>query len=311
MKSIKQILIAAQGFEKDLTAELDQWINSSEELVLCQERLFALSTELTTHPTWAQSVWSDIEIVEIKSIKDASAQLKNRKKYWQPYSYQLHRRTELIYEQLPPCRFRNAKNEFLKPIQTPDYGVFLLLSANQMLIANKVETQTPTGDILFIEDKLNPPSRAYLKLWELFTIHNIKPLPKEVCVELGAAPGGWTWVLKNMNCEIYSFDRAPLDDKIAKHTLIHHQIKDAFCVKPQDIPKKVDWFFSDLICDPNKLYSYLEQFWDFANSEVKFVCTLKFKGETDFAILNKFKQIKKSKVLHLYHNKHEVTFIKV
>ena len=40
-----------------------------------------------------------------------------------------------------------------------------------------------------------------------------------------------------------------------------------------------------------------------------FVCTIKFQGETDHNSAGAFAAIAGARVLHLHHNKHELTFV--
>ncbi len=68
----------------------------------------------------------------------------------------------------------------------------------------------PDGEVIFTENKVDPPSRAYLKLWELFTVEGLKPKTGDKVLDLGSSPGGWTWVLDQMGCEVVSVDKAPL-----------------------------------------------------------------------------------------------------
>jgi 23S rRNA (cytidine2498-2'-O)-methyltransferase len=125
-------------------------------------------------------------------------------------------------------------------------------------------------------------------------------------LDLGSCPGGWSWVLSKVAKEVVSVDKAPLDPSIAKIKNIRFLKKDAFKLKPHDI-EKVDWLFSDIICEPSRLLE-LAQLWREAGIK-NFVCTIKFKGQTDFDIVNRFKEIAGSRIIHLYHNKHEVTWI--
>ncbi len=41
----------------------------------------------------------------------------------------------------------------------------------------------------------------------------------------------------------------------------------------------------------------------------RIVCTVKFQGETDFAACDAFAAIPGGQLLHLFHNKHELTFL--
>jgi 23S rRNA (cytidine2498-2'-O)-methyltransferase len=38
------------------------------------------------------------------------------------------------------------------------------------------------------------------------------------------------------------------------------------------------------------------------------VCTVKFQGDTDHAVLRRFAELPRARLFHLHHNKHEVTF---
>ena len=51
--------------------------------------------------------------------------------------------------------------------------------------------------------------------------------------------------------------------------------------------------------------------WRDAGLARRFVCTVKFQGETDFAAMREFAAIPGSRLLHLHHNKHELTWIRV
>ena len=152
-----------------------------------------------------------------------------------------------------------------------------------------------------------PPSRAYLKLWELFTVHHLVPEKGSRVIDFGSCPGGWTWVLQQVGCEVLSIDKAPLAPQIAKLSRVEFLKADAFSLKPEDLGP-VDWFFSDIICYPPKLFELVKS-WKEKKLCDRFVCTIKFQGETDFKTMEKFEKELNARVLHLFHNKHEVTAI--
>lgn len=162
------------------------------------------------------------------------------------------------------------------------------------------------GEVHFHEDK-TPPSRAYLKLWEAFLRTQRVPSKGEECLELGASPGSWTWVLQGLGLKVTAVDKAPLADHIQALPNVTFLKKDAFSLKPTDFPE-VTWVFSDLICTPEKLYSFVMNWLELSPS-TRFVCTLKFLGDADFEIVDRFAKIKGSEIIHLYHNKHELTWI--
>ncbi|HWU42920.1 MAG TPA: hypothetical protein VN132_05760, partial [Bdellovibrio sp.] len=68
----------------------------------------------------------------------------------------------------------------------------------------------------------------------------------------------------------------------------------------------IDWFFSDIICYPEKLLELVKN-WQSSGLCSNFVCTIKFQGKTDFETLEAFQSLENAHVQHLYHNKHEVT----
>ena len=71
--------------------------------------------------------------------------------------------------------------------------------------------------------------------------------------------------------------------------------------------EKVDWLFSDIIAYPDRLLA-LVQNWIAAGAPRHIICTLKFQGETDHAAAEAFAAIPGGRVMHMFHNKHELTF---
>ena len=72
----------------------------------------------------------------------------------------------------------------------------------------------------------------------------------------------------------------------------------------------MDWLFSDVICYPARLLALVER-WLAAGLVRNFVCTLKFQGETDMATAQRFAAIPGGHLIHLHHNKHELTWIRL
>lgn len=187
-------------------------------------------------------------------------------------------------------------------------SVWGLLDA-QTAFVTKEEKLSPAalGKFDFMEPKVPPPSRAYLKLWNLFYVQNLKILPTARILELGASPGGWSWVLQKYCDKLRCIDRAPLDPSLMKNPKITFLKGDAFTLS-NSLTLDHDWFFSDLICEPAKLLQSVKS-WKSQNPNLGIVATIKFKGPTDFEIIKEFKKIKNSTVIHLYQNKHEVMFV--
>ncbi len=293
--------LAFEGFEKELAAEI---LEHQQTIKAQHERLFVvLGSDF--RPIWAQDIWSQTQIIDIESITDAAKKLKSQGNLWAHYSFDWHRRASLIQDQL--LKVPNKPLEFMQKIRPRQLGSWALLSPNQMIFSSRSHSPFPLGEFQFSEDKKTPPSRAYLKLWELFTVHGIRPNSGERVLDLGSSPGGWTWVLQQLGCSVISVDKAPLDEKIRKLPRIESLKKDAFKLTPDDIGP-IDWLFSDIICYPKKLLEYLEPW---IARPVNLACTLKFQGPIDPLLIQEFLKVPGSEILHLHHNKHEVTWFRV
>ena len=241
----------------------------------------------------------------IASIGEAQKILRQAFSKWASYSIYAHRRCELISKNLNTVK--SPIINFNIPYIEKDYGAWTLENNNSLWYSAEVIPKLPLGIVQFQEDKVNPPSRAYLKLWELFTIHGFAPKPGARVIDMGSCPGGWTWVLQKLGCQVISVDKAPLHEKLNQLPNIEIFKKDAFSLKPEEIGP-IDCFFSDIICYPEKLLDLVQK-WRSSGLCNQFICTIKFKGTTDYAILEKFANIPNSKLIHLFVNKHEVTWI--
>jgi len=255
---------------------------------------------------WAANVWRNPQILEIASIGDAANKLRAIQRNWALYSFAHHRRAALIAERLPKVS--------AKPLQFGDaapaapLGSWTLIDQNTLLASPNCSSAFPNGEVQFIEDR-TVPSRAYLKLWELFTLLDQRPGPGDFCLDLGASPGGWTWVLQRLGARVLSIDKAPLDPSIARLPNIEERRESAFALDPKSVAR-VDWLFSDVVCYPKRLLTLVKK-WLEAGSVRRFACTIKFQGATDFEIMREFAAIPGSRLLHLHANKHELTWVRL
>ncbi len=297
--------LAAEGFEAELEQELVRTLGPNATIEKHGRLLITAHTAVAS--VWAENIWFDPERIAITSIGDAAKALRQRGALWAPYAATLHRRSMLIQEKLP--RRKETPLEFLGALPSRQLGSWTLLNEKTLLAASQCSSVFPNGALRFVENKQAPPSRAYLKLWELFTTQGFRPSPGEVCLDLGSSPGGWTWVLADLGCKVISVDRAPLDPTIAKMKGVEHLEKNAFALKPQELGP-VDWLFSDIICYPKDLRALVET-WLQSGLCRNLVCTVKFKGETDFETTERLAQIPGSRLRHLHHNKHELTWWKL
>lgn len=288
--------LAPEGYENQLESELKGVIGRYDRLFLTDQKI--------NDVFWAQNIWYEPFIAHFESISEAAHILKNIQRNWALYPFAEHRRAALIKEKLP--HISDKPLQFPAKIPKSPLGSWTLLDKNTLLASPHCSSAFPNGIINFEECK-QPPSRAYLKLWEALVLAEKMPKPGEKCLEIGASPGGWTWVLSNLGAEILCVDRAELAPEVAAMPGVHFKKGDAFAMTPSTT-NSVDWIFSDVACYPEKLLEWVK-LWIESGQCKNFICTLKFQEGASYEIAREFIKIPGSRLLHLGYNKHELTWI--
>jgi FtsJ-like methyltransferase len=166
----------------------------------------------------------------------------------------------------------------------------------------------PAGDAPVAIDRA-PPSRAYQKLEEAFAWMGTAPRAGETCVDLGAAPGGWTATVVKHGARVVAVDRAPLAPALARHPLVTTAIGNAFTYVPT---APVDWLVCDVVCEPPRSLALCDA-WLSGGLCRNLVVTVKFKGRAGYGVLADlaalFARLRPAfaRVKQLAHNKNEVT----
>ena len=293
--------LAAEGFDGQLLEELRRCavvpVVTHGRLLICDGSAVPAA--------WAANIWHDCIELPVASIGTAAKALRDIQRNWAMYAPLHHRRAALVQEKLPHV----SAKPIVFPAAAPNapLGAWTLLAPDRMLAAARCNSPFPNGEVVLIEDKLGPPSRAYLKLWEALVRLRCWPQPGERCLDLGASPGGWTWVLAKLGATVVAIDKAPLDPKVSAMPGVEWRGESAFALDPASVGP-VDWLFSDIVCYPARLLRLVER-WREAGLVRNFVCTLKFQGETDHDTAETFAAMPGATVLHLSHNKHELTFL--
>lgn len=104
------------------------------------------------------------------------------------------------------------------------------------------------------------PSRATLKLEEAW--HHFIPADEwderlasgMRAVDLGAAPGGWTWQLVQRGIYVQAVDNGPMDKNLLESGQVLHILTDGFLFEPK---KKVDWLVCDIVDKPARVTSMI------------------------------------------------------
>jgi 23S rRNA (cytidine2498-2'-O)-methyltransferase len=106
------------------------------------------------------------------------------------------------------------------------------------------------------------PSRSALKLEEAFMVL-LTPGEREqllragmTAADLGAAPGGWTWVLTRQHLRVSSIDNGPLRQHVLDTGLVQHLRADGFHWQPA---QALDWMVCDMVEQPSKVAARMAQ----------------------------------------------------
>lgn len=285
--------LAAPGLEQPLLEELER----AGVVVTRWHGRLALTDAPPRPAAWALECWTAPVVMAIASVSAAADALRAVQRNWASYGASHHRRIALIEARLPPLRAR--------PLQFPagppasHLGAWTLLDPGTLLYSPTTTSPVPRGEWQFVEDHIGPPSRAYLKLYEALTRLGVRPGPGERCIDLGASPGGWSWVLAGLGADVLAVDRAPLDPRMT----VPVRLESAFGLAPEP----TDWLFSDVIAYPPRLLALVQR-WIDAGCVQRIVCSVKFQGATDHATADAFAAIPGGHLTHLFHNKHELTF---
>jgi 23S rRNA (cytidine2498-2'-O)-methyltransferase len=100
------------------------------------------------------------------------------------------------------------------------------------------------------------PSRSALKLEEALLVlisadERVRLLrPGMRAADLGAAPGGWSWVLARQNLQVTAVDNGPLRQQVIDTGLVQHLRADGFAWHPA---KPLDWMVCDMVEQPSRV----------------------------------------------------------
>jgi len=100
------------------------------------------------------------------------------------------------------------------------------------------------------------PSRSTLKLAEAFETfltddERLRLLrPGLRAVDLGAAPGGWTWQLAYRGLRVTAVDNGPMKGSVTDDPLVTHLRDDGLTWRPK---RPVDWLVCDIVLQPIRI----------------------------------------------------------
>jgi 23S rRNA (cytidine2498-2'-O)-methyltransferase len=100
------------------------------------------------------------------------------------------------------------------------------------------------------------PSRSTMKLAEAIEVFMDRSEQTRLlrqgmqAVDLGAAPGGWTWQLVRRGIRVIAVDNGPMKGALINHPLVQHLKQDGFKYAPR---KAVDWLVCDMVEKPSRV----------------------------------------------------------
>lgn len=154
-------------------------------------------------------------------------------------------------------------------------------------------------------------SRAEFKLLEAFEVFGVELPPRGVALDLGAAPGGWTRVLRQRGQYITAVDPAELDARLAGDRGVRH-LRTTAEQYLQDGPDRFDIIVNDMRMDARDSARLMAAFARFLYPHGWVLMTLKLPEhdrqpvlDHTFAILRRAYRITGAR--QLFHNRSEIT----
>jgi len=159
------------------------------------------------------------------------------------------------------------------------------------------------------------PSRSFLKIEEAFALLDVAPATGERVVDLGAAPGGWSFAAAKRGAHVLAVDNGPLKGAALEHPSIDHRREDAFRFRP-DPDEVYDWLLCDLVEDPWHVLEHILLPWVERGWCRRFIVNLKMGRCDPQVLLTRLRNpgpgglaavCKSLVVRHLYHDREEIT----
>lgn len=162
------------------------------------------------------------------------------------------------------------------------------------------------------------PSRSSLKLSEAFMAFLSEEEEQTLlheglsAVDLGAAPGGWTWQLVQRGLNVAAVDNGAIDQKLLASNLVEHVREDGFHYWPK---RNVEWLVCDMVEKPARIAQLVAR-WVAAGKCAHAIFNLKLPMKKRWDEINHCRTVidevmdgknYRLRLKHLYHDREEVT----
>ncbi|MBT9559777.1 MAG: hypothetical protein IV100_27355 [Myxococcales bacterium] len=199
----------------------------------------------------------------------------------------------------------------------------LLVERDRALVSFASAGTLPSGDRVpsdFVAGRVvlpaepDAPSRAYLKLREALCWLGVGPSAGDRVVDLGASPGGWSWVALESGATVIGVDKGDMHERVLSHPGFTHARTDGFKWAPEAGTIPVDWLLCDIIAEPDRSLALLQRWADarwFRNA----VFHLKLRSDSPLSLARTALASVRAagyadvRVKHLLYDKSEVTVL--
>lgn len=208
-----------------------------------------------------------------------------------------------------------------KAAELPRLHVFFLGSAAAVVAVAQPNNRSdwPLG-IPRLRMPRTAPSRSTLKLAEAFMEFvggqnaSQRLRAGQTAVDLGAAPGGWTWQLAEREIHVTAVDNGPMDKALMAGGMVEHLRADAFHWRPK---RAVDWLVCDMVEKPARVAALIGE-WAAAKLCKEAIFNLKLPMKKRYEELERCRAVIEGKLAaagvearlrfkQLYHDREEVT----
>ncbi|TAN52207.1 MAG: 23S rRNA (cytidine(2498)-2'-O)-methyltransferase RlmM [Methylococcaceae bacterium] len=214
-----------------------------------------------------------------------------------------------------------AVSNHADPAEAPNLHLFFLSSSAVHIGWSDPASASPwVMGIPRLKFPSGAPSRSTLKLEEAFFCffseaqRTAKLRAGMSAVDLGAAPGGWTWQLVKRGMHVTAVDNGPMDATLMASGLVEHLRVDGFRYRPA---KTVDWLVCDIVEQPARIAALVGR-WLAQNDCRNAIFNLKLPmkkryeavqqcGDIIQATLTGSAMAERPRFKQLYHDREEVT----
>jgi 23S rRNA (cytidine2498-2'-O)-methyltransferase len=286
-----ELAFARQGFEilnNVRTSDLD-------ELALRLER--SIRNKLQRASVYALHVWVP-DTNETNALSSMAEDLENRV-------------AQRLAQQLPDAK--RVDDGTLRRLGSIPFAQICLIARDHAVAGVMHSNSVPSlarGGRTRIRLTGDFPSRAARKLEEALAWIGVEPGPGEVCVDLGAAPGGWTYVLAERRARVIAVDPAKLRPEVLAKKGVRHLQDSAFTYQPDEM---IDWLFCDMAWRPLEAAALLAK-WGRRRWARMVVANIKLPMKKKAEILARVRTILESegewkglRFKQLYHDREEIT----